>query len=216
MEVSRLAMAGLSLMTFAAPLWATEPEQTQTATAALPTVNVWAPALTQDGDRRAALRLDISAVELPLAYSTVSANWLQGQGARTLTDALSQVPGVTDTGTEWTLTMRGFSANVMKNGILDASPLAIQMVPLIGLERVEVIKGPEAIVAGQSAGYGGVVNVVTKQPQARRTAEVELQAGSNGRFGAGVDLGGALTVAGRWSARLAAARDREQPERPGL
>ncbi len=215
MEVSRLAMAGLSLMASAAPLWATETEQPQTATAALPPVNVWAPALTQDGDRRAALRLDVSAVELPLAYSTVSANWLQGQGARTLTDALSQVPGVTDTGTEWTLTMRGFSANAMKNGILDASPLAIQMVPLIGLERVEVIKGPEAIVAGQSAGYGGVVNVVTKQPQARRTAEVELQAGSNGRFGAGVDLGGALTADGRWSARLVAARDREQPDALG-
>lgn len=215
MEVSRLALTSLSLMTLASSLWATEPEPTQAAMSVLQTVNVWAPALPQADRNRAALRLDADTMDLPLTASTVPTDWLQRQGARTLTDALSQVPGVTDIGTEWTLSMRGFSANVMKNGILDASPLAIQMVPMIGLERVEVIKGPEAIVAGQSAGYGGVVNVITKQPQARRSAEVELQTGSSGRFGAGVDLGGSLTDDGRWSARLVAARDREQSDALG-
>ncbi len=164
MEVSRLALTSLSLMTSASPLWATEPEPAQAAMPVLPTVNVRASAGPQVDRDRAALRLDADPMALPLATSTVPADWLQQQGARTLTDALSQVSGVTDTGTEWTLSMRGFSAGVMKNGILDASPLAIQMVPTIGLERVEVIKGPEAIVAGQSAGYGGVVNLITKQP----------------------------------------------------
>jgi iron complex outermembrane receptor protein len=88
----------------------------------------------------------------------------------------------------------------------------VQMAPLIGVERIDVIKGPEAIVAGQSAGYGGVVDVVTKKAQAQRIREVALQTGSNGRKGLGVDLGGALTADERWSARLVAASDREQQD----
>jgi iron complex outermembrane receptor protein len=70
-------------------------------------------------------------------------------------------------------------------------------------------------VAGQSAGYGGVVNVVTKQAQARRSAEVELQSGSNGRLGVGIDVGGAFTGDARWSGRLVAASDRERPDALG-
>ncbi len=59
---------------------------------------------------------------------------------------------------------------------------------LYNVDRVEAIKGPNAMVFGRG-GVGGVINRVTKQPDWRRTREASLQVGSwaNRRFTA--DLG---------------------------
>lgn len=212
MEVSRRARTCLSVLGWAGSVWAQEPQQLHPATATFPEVIVSAPDLPQTSTQRATGRRNADKMELPQSTSTVASDWLQGRGARTLDDTLSQVPGITDVGMAGTLFMRGFAASVMSNGTLNANPMAVQMAPLIGVERIDVIKGPEAIVAGQSAGYGGVVDVVTKKAQAQRIREVALQTGSNGRKGLGVDLGGALTADERWSARLVAASDREQQD----
>jgi iron complex outermembrane receptor protein len=216
MEISRRVLVGTSLIGWAGLVWSQEPPSVPVAAAvSLPEVVVSAPALPPAGTLRAAGRRGADAMESPQSTSTVASEWLQRQGARTLDDALSQVPGITDTGTAGTLFMRGFSASVMSNGTLNANPMAVQMAPLIGIERIDVIKGPEAIVAGQAAGYGGVVDVVTKKARAQRVREVALQTGSNGRFGVGLDLGDALTSDGRWSARLVASSDREQQDSVG-
>ena len=63
---------------------------------------------------------------------------------------------------------------------------------LYNVDRVEAIKGPNAMVFGRG-GVGGVINRVTKQPDWRRTREASLQVGSfaNRRFTA--DLGDQLS-----------------------
>jgi catecholate siderophore receptor len=58
---------------------------------------------------------------------------------------------------------------------------------LYNLERVEALKGPNAMVFGRGGG-GGVINRVTKQAIFRPVHEVTLQGGEYGRKRAAVDL----------------------------
>lgn len=84
--------------------------------------------------------------------------------------------------------MRGFSAGAMRNGNLLLNSDGADA-PLISVSKIEVVKGPEAIIAGVSAGYGGVINVITKAPQARPVTEVTTSVGSRGYYEAGLDVG---------------------------
>ncbi|MBE0462991.1 TonB-dependent siderophore receptor [Halomonas sp. FME20] len=60
------------------------------------------------------------------------------------------------------------------------------------LERIEVVKGPDSMRYGQLS-PGGLVNRVSKRPQADATREVQLQVGSHdhlqGQFDVGGDMG---------------------------
>ncbi|MET0893748.1 MAG: TonB-dependent siderophore receptor, partial [Pseudoxanthomonas sp.] len=58
-------------------------------------------------------------------------------------------------------------------------------------ERIEVLRGPASVIAGQN-GPGGVVNLVSKRPQASAAREVSVQVGNDNHRQLGVDLGGPL------------------------
>ncbi len=164
---------------------------------------------------RTGTRSEADPMTLPQSISVIEPEWLERQGARTLVDAVTNVSGVQDPGTSGSLLIRGFGAGIMKNGVLNPTSSNLFAPPLIGISRIEVIKGPEAIIAGQSAGYGGVVNVITKAPQAKRVAEASLQLGERGRYELGADLGGALSEDKRFTGRLVLAEGSEQTDRLG-
>ncbi len=151
---------------------------------------------------RTGTRMDADPMTLPLSISTVSNELIQRQQAITLADAAANVVGVTS-GIEGSFQMRGFTANVMRNGNLGADGRSNDL-PIISLSRIEVVKGPEAIIAGLSAGYGGIVNVITKTPTRKRVAELSASVGSRGYYEVGADVGGALDDDGMFLARLVA------------
>jgi iron complex outermembrane receptor protein len=62
---------------------------------------------------------------------------------------------------------------------------------MMNVESVEVLKGPAAILYGRME-PGGVVNVVTKRPQAERYSAVELQLGSWSSHALTLDTTGAV------------------------
>jgi iron complex outermembrane receptor protein len=167
-------------------------------------VMVTATTVPVSDQNRSATRSDADTMAQPQSISKVSAEQLKQQGVQTLNEAVANISGVSDPGTSGNLTIRGFEAGIMKNGTLNATSLSTFAPPLIGISRIEVLKGPEAILAGQSAGFGGVVNVITKAPQALRTAEGRLQFGTNGRTELGLDTGGALSEDKRFMGRLIA------------
>lgn len=45
------------------------------------------------------------------------------------------------------------------------------------MERIEILKGPASVLYGNAA-PGGIVNMVTKQPQTETLRELKVQAGS--------------------------------------
>lgn len=66
------------------------------------------------------------------------------------------------------------------------------------IDRIEVLKGPSSSLYGSSE-PGGVINVVTRQPQFKPGQTYDLEAGNRDHYRAAADITGALTdnVAGR-------------------
>nr|WP_295105701.1 TonB-dependent receptor [uncultured Caulobacter sp.] len=140
---------------------------------------------------RTGTRMDADPMTLPMSVSTVDHELLERQQALTLGDAVTNVAGVVP-GVDGSFQIRGFSAGAMRNGTLTADG-TMNDVPIVAVSRVEVVKGPEAIIAGVLSRYGGVVNLITKTPSANPTAEFTATGGSHGYYNAGGDVGGALT-----------------------
>jgi vitamin B12 transporter len=66
----------------------------------------------------------------------------------------------------------------------------IDNIPLAGIERVEILRGPAALLYG-GASVGGVINIITKKGRGKPTGALEAAYGSNDfrSFSAGVSLG---------------------------
>jgi outer membrane receptor for ferrienterochelin and colicins len=72
------------------------------------------------------------------------------------------------------------------NGDFDLSRL-----PLAGVERIEIVKGPQSTLYGSEA-VGGVINIITRPARGARTVEAQVVAGTRGRSDA--NLGGRASV----------------------
>lgn len=162
---------------------------------------------------RTGTRMDADPMTVPLSISTVSEELILRQQAVELADAAANVSGV-NSGIQGSFSMRGFGANIMRNGTLGADG-ASNNLPLIAISRLEVVKGPEAIIAGIGAGYGGVVNVITKTPPARPVATVTASVGSRGYYDTGFDVGGPLTQNNMFGARLTGSTQRSDHTQAG-
>jgi iron complex outermembrane recepter protein len=200
--------SGAAVIYVAEPATSTTPSSPSesapnTSTVAIEKVVVIGSAYSHLGDtNRTGTRTDIDPMALPQSVSTVSKELLQQQQVRDIRDAVANVAGVSGAGQEdGLLTMRGFPAGIMRNGNIVTTSGAFNA-PLITISKIEVVKGPEAIIAGVTSSYGGVVNVITKTPEATATREVVATVGSRGYYDLGVDLGGAITDDKQFLGRL--------------
>lgn len=154
---------------------------------------------------RTGTRTDTDPMAVPLMVSSVDKEVLAQQQVRTMSDALANVAGVSDLTGSSVFSMRGFGAGVMRNGNLQLSGDAPDL-PMISISKIEVVKGPEAIIAGTTAGYGGVVNLIAKAPQAQPITELATTVGSRGYYEVGVDIGRPVTADKSLLVRLVASK----------
>jgi iron complex outermembrane recepter protein len=159
-----------------------------------------------------ATRTDTDLLDTPQSVSVITRKLIDDQQAQTLSDALANASGVqANSGSAGTsFSIRGFSANsVMNDGMNtgNASSNLPNLVPLWGVDSIEVLKGPEAILAGTGAGFGGAINFVTKQPQATPVKAISLGIGEYGQVQAGLDLAGVLAGNNQLTYRLVLSGD---------
>ncbi|WP_457324448.1 TonB-dependent siderophore receptor [Roseateles sp. P5_E11] len=168
-------------------------DDTKSSAETLESVYVFGNALAHIGDSaRTGTRTDVDPMALPMSVSTVDKELLQQQQAISLRDAVSNVAGASQLNSFGVFTMRGFSAGIMRNGNLQTGGEGLDA-PQISLSKVEVVKGPEAIIAGINAGYGGTINVISKTPEAKAITEVSGMMGSRGFYEAGLDVNRVVT-----------------------
>jgi iron complex outermembrane receptor protein len=140
---------------------------------------------------------------VPGSVTLITSKVLESQQATDLTEALRNVSGVSfnkSPQNNTTFGVRGFSASSDSNGITDNSATSRSV---FAVERVEVLKGPQAILSGGDS-LGGAVNVVVKKPQADTIRDLTLQYGSfDDRTVAG-DLSGAFSEDKRFTYRTVA------------
>ena len=118
--------------------------------------------------------------DIPQSVNVVPAQLLKDQAARSLQDALRNVPGVafsSGDGQRDQVVIRGFTAisDQFLDGVRDD---ALYFRDLSNIERVEVLKGPSAVLYGRGSS-GGLINRITKKPTFGTTSgEVALSVGS--------------------------------------
>ncbi len=103
--------------------------------------------------------------DIPQSVNVIPGQLLQDQGARSIENALRNVPGVTMShgdGQRDQVFIRGFSAiaDQFVDGIRDD---ALYFRDLSNIERIEVLKGPSAVLYGRGSS-GGLINRITKKP----------------------------------------------------
>ncbi len=123
-------------------------------------------------------RLPIKNIHNPQSYTVVSNALMQEQVSTDLPSAFKSITGggyVEGNAGFVSVYARGFRTDSkIKNGLRAnvRTPVALQ-----NIERVEVIKGPSAVIFG-SGFYGGVVNLVTKKPLENSLLELSYNLGS--------------------------------------
>lgn len=117
-----------------------------------------------------ATKTDTALIDVPQTVNVLSREQLDDQGVEQLGDALRYVPGVVlgqGEGHRDQVTLRGqnTTADFFLDGLRDD---AQYYRPLYNTERVEVLKGANALIFGRGGG-GGVINRVSKAPEFART-----------------------------------------------
>jgi len=151
----------------------------------------------------ASTRTDTPLIDVPQSITVVNRKQISDQSMQNLADVVRYVPGVgmaQGEGNRETPILRGFSStsDFFLNGMRDDVQYYRD---LYNIERVEVLKGPNAMIFGRG-GIGGVINRVTRQASWNDVREFTLQAGSYNNKRATVDVGQGLnkSVAARVTA----------------
>jgi catecholate siderophore receptor len=138
---------------------------------------------------RTATRTDTPLVDVPQAVSVVTERQIDDQAMRSMADVLRYVPGTMvgqGEGHRDQITIRGNSstADFFVDGLRDD----IQYYrPLYNLQRVEVLRGPNAMIFGRGGG-GGVINRVTKVPMFERSIGATASLDTFGAWHVDADL----------------------------
>lgn len=188
---------------------ATLPEVRVDASAELETAT--SPVMGYRAKRAAsATKTDTLLSETPQSVTVIPRDQIVDQGATNVQDALGYAAGVRsdayglDARTD-SVRVRGSYPDVFLDGLRQAYGYytSTTRTEPYTLERIEVLRGPSAMLFG-SGTAAGIINMVSKRPLLETQREVGIQLGSWNRKQIQADLTGALTVDGQWSYRLIA------------
>lgn len=145
---------------------------------------------------RSTTRTDSDLSDVPQAVTVITNDLIHDQAMQNLADVIRYVPGATmaqGEGNRDTPVMRGSSstADMFIDGMRDDVQYFRD---LYNIDRVEALKGPNAMIFGRG-GSGGVLNRVSKQADWDSVRELTLQAGSWNKRRIAGDFGQAISEA---------------------
>lgn len=163
-----------------------------------------------------ATKTDTPVLETAQSISTVTRRQMDDQNVQTVGNALRYTSGVlsdADTNSRYdSIFMRGFGAFGLATSyvsFLDGLKLprgqafAVAAIDPFLLDRIDVLKGPSAMLYGQTS-PGGLVNMVSRMPSATPFNEFRVEGGTYGRIQAGITSQGKLDKDGHWLYSLTA------------
>jgi catecholate siderophore receptor len=186
-----LVLAGLPSMALAQgdP---SKPTTRDTVPMSLPTIEVTGVARSSylTGPTTTATKTDTPLRDVPQSVTVITKNVIADQRMQSMADVTRYTPGITmgqGEGNRDQPTIRGnaTTASFFVNGMRDDVQYFRD---LYNVERVEALKGANALIFGRGVG-GGVLNRVTKTAEWTATREVSLQGGSYDNKRAALDVG---------------------------
>lgn len=152
-----------------------------------------------------ATRTDTPIEQIPQAIVVIPRQLIDDQSAITINEALLNASNIRPVDTriignveQAPVKIRGFGADQWVDGFAGNLFMAGDHDSLVNVERIEILKGPNAVVYGGGAGspLGGVVNIISKLPEDERHYEVGASFGSYGYWSPYFDLNQPLDPAG--------------------
>ncbi|WP_407154429.1 TonB-dependent siderophore receptor [Bradyrhizobium sp. STM 3557] len=150
-------------------------------------------------------------METPQAISVIGAEEIRDQKPQSLAEALHYAPGVnaqffgSDVRNDW-FKVRGFDAEdvgFFMDGLqLFSTGFATWKLQTWGLERIDILRGPSAVLYGGS-GPGGIINAISKVPSFAQSNTVEAGINSFGNAYTAFDFTGPFMTADGPSKELA-------------
>ncbi|HWN17922.1 MAG TPA: TonB-dependent siderophore receptor [Gemmatimonadales bacterium] len=169
-----------------------KPTSRDTVPMSLPTIEVTGVAGSSYLTRQTttATKTDTPLRDVPQSVTVISKNVIADQRMQSMADVTRYTPGLTmgqGEGNRDQPTIRGNSttAGFFVNGMRDDVQYFRD---LYNVERVEALKGANALIFGRGVG-GGVLNRVTKSAGWTPTRELSLQGGSYGNKRGALDVG---------------------------
>ncbi|SDS23527.1 iron complex outermembrane recepter protein [Bradyrhizobium canariense] len=141
-------------------------------------------------------------MEIPQSISVIGREEIRDQNPGNFAEALRYAPGVSaqtfgaDTRNDW-FKIRGFDAQdvgLFLDGLqLSSFAFATWKFPPFGIERIDILRGPSAVLYGGS-GPGGLVNIISKTPPLTPLNYVETGVNSFGNAYLSFDFGGPVAT----------------------
>jgi catecholate siderophore receptor len=150
------------------------------------------PAYQQD-ETSTATRTDTPLRDVPQSVSIITNDLIEDQGMRTMGDVVRYVPGVSmgqGEGHRDAPTLRGnaSTADFFVDGVRDDVQYFRD---LYNAERIEVLKGSNAMIFGRGGG-GGVINRVTEWANWSPQREISVTVGEHDQYRGALDVGATL------------------------
>lgn len=153
-------------------------------------------------------KTDTPISEIPQSISVVTQEEIRDQGAQTVQEALRYVPGTfadaygPDSRGDYPR-VRGSDPNIYLDGMraINTYKFMEWRPDPFTLSRIEVLRGPASVLYGDMT-TAGLVNMVSKLPQAFSHNEIGVQYGSFDRKQVQLDSTGKLTADGQWLYRM--------------
>ena len=150
-----------------------------------------------------ATKSNLPLIKTPVSVQVVPRAVMEDQQAVQVEDAIRNVsgvfPGFTFGGFAEEFMIRGFNTNFAN--YRDGFRTQAARLSLANIERVEVVKGAATNFYGRIE-PGGMINLITKRPQAQRYYSLNQQFGSFNQYQTLVDATGALNESGTLLYRL--------------
>ncbi|MEO0400027.1 MAG: TonB-dependent receptor [Pseudomonadota bacterium] len=136
-------------------------------------------------------RLPISIDELPYSLDVIDQEFIKDRGFIRPLEALQTIPNVVIADDQFSsgapsFLIRGYNASILVNNRPEGTSRGFGAREASFVERYEVLKGPASISLGPVL-PGGIINTVTKLPEAEPFLGFEFRAGSFGTFRSEID-----------------------------
>ena len=153
-----------------------------------------------------ATRTDAEIRDIPQSIQVIPQEVIKEQQAIRLEELVTNVSGVISTGNQdgrsTEISIRGFNqAPILRDGFRLYNGNFQGQPEVANLESVEILKGPASVLYGEIE-PGGLINLVSKQPQAEPVYDLQLQLGNRELIRPSLDFTGALTESGNLKYRL--------------
>jgi len=168
----------------------------------------WGPVEGYTATRTAAgTKTDTPIVEAPRSISVISRKQMEDRAVQNLDEALRYMPGVvassygSDPRADW-LRVRSFEPTQFLDGLpLPKGSYSNPKIETWDLDRITLLRGPSSSVYGQTP-PGGMLDMISRRPEAEASHEVQLQVGSDYRKQISFDSTGKLDDEGKFLYRV--------------